>query len=102
MVDGAERRWLVSVSLERFLPSRRLLVFGRDGPSPGEAVRPMRLGPPPAQIPACAANALGSCLGSIRRIAVRARGEAHGQGGSSGSDSAPCAPTAPAPSGSDA
>jgi hypothetical protein len=31
---------------------------GRDGPSPHQ------LGPPPAQIPASAANALGSCLGS--------------------------------------
>jgi hypothetical protein len=30
---------------------------GRDGPSL------LRLGPPPAQIPAGAANALGSCLG---------------------------------------
>ena len=31
------------------------------------------LGPPPAQIPACTASALGSWLGSGRRIARRAR-----------------------------
>jgi hypothetical protein len=31
------------------------------------------LGPPPAQIPAGAANALGSCLGYERQIAFRAR-----------------------------
>jgi hypothetical protein len=41
---------------------------GRDGPSP------RGLGPPPARIPACASNALGSSLGCERRIAVRARG----------------------------
>ena len=34
---------------------------GRDSPSPS------RLGPPPAQIPACASNAPGSCLGFWRR-----------------------------------
>jgi hypothetical protein len=31
------------------------------------------LGPPPAQIPACTASALGSWLGSGRRVAFRAR-----------------------------
>jgi hypothetical protein len=31
------------------------------------------LGPPPAQIPACTASALGSWLGCGRRIAFRAR-----------------------------
>jgi hypothetical protein len=40
---------------------------GRDGPSLHG------LGPPPAQIPACTASALGSWLGSGRRTAARAR-----------------------------
>ena len=39
----------------------------------------MGFGPPPAQIPACAANALSSCLGFERRIALRARGEECGE-----------------------
>jgi len=33
---------------------------GRDCPSVGSGQRPHRLGQPPAQIPACASNALGS------------------------------------------
>jgi len=41
---------------------------GRDGPSP------CGLGPPPAQIPACASNAPGSCLGFWRRSVRWARG----------------------------
>ncbi len=39
----------------------------------GTALPLKRLGPPPAQIPACAANALGSCLGYKRRSASPAR-----------------------------
>src|SRR5664280_2565663 len=35
---------------------------------------------PPAQIPACTASALGSCLGCGRRIVRRARGAARGRG----------------------
>jgi hypothetical protein len=34
---------------------------------------------PPAQIPACAANALGSCLGFGRRSALRARDASRGR-----------------------
>src|SRR5262249_57546603 len=39
-------------------------------------------GRPPAQIPACAANALGSCLGCERGSARRGRGAGCGGGGS--------------------
>jgi len=42
----------------------------------GDRGRDRPLGRPPAQIPACASNALGSCLGSWRRSAARAR-DAH-------------------------
>jgi len=41
-------------------------------------------GRPPAQIPAGAANALGSCLGWWRRIAVQATGAGCGLGGANG------------------
>jgi Transposase IS116/IS110/IS902 family len=65
---------------------------GRDGPSL------LRLGPPPAQIPAGAANALGSCLGFWRRSGRWARGAGCGhvvaiarQGGTSASRSVGCA-----------
>jgi hypothetical protein len=37
------------------------------------------LGRPPAQIPACASNALGSCLGCWRRTACRARDAQYGR-----------------------
>jgi hypothetical protein len=47
---------------------RRLLV------AVGTALRPCGLGPPPAQIPACAANALGSSLGFERRSGRLAMG----------------------------
>jgi len=50
---------------------------GRDGPSPVGTMA-MRFGPPPAQIPACAANALGSCLEFERQSAVRATDAEHG------------------------
>ena len=39
----------------------------------GTGLRFRGLGPPPAQIPACTASALGSWLGSGRRTAGRAR-----------------------------
>jgi hypothetical protein len=65
---------------------------GRDGPSL------LRLGPPPAQIPAGAANALGSCLGFWRRSGRWARGAGCGlavaivrRGGASASRSIGCA-----------
>jgi hypothetical protein len=65
---------------------------GRDGPSL------LRLGPPPAQIPAGAANALGSCLGFWRRSGRWARGAGCGlgvaiapRGGTSASRSIGCA-----------
>jgi len=49
----------------------------------GTALRRMRLGRPPAQIPACAANARGSCLGCERRIGLPARDAGCGQAGAS-------------------
>ena len=61
----------------------------RDTPYRG---RDRPCGRPPAQIPACATNALGSCLGSERENAHRGRDAPHGraaaiewQGGPSGS-----------------
>ena len=59
--------WLLIVNrrhLERVLRVFADHYRGRDRPC----------GRPPAQIPACAANALGSCLGFWLRIAVVARG----------------------------
>src|SRR5262249_7207720 len=50
----------------------------------GTALR-QGLGPPPAQIRACAANALGSCLGFDPRSGPTGMGEGCGQTGSSGS-----------------
>jgi len=47
----------------------RQRVRGRDSP----------FGLPPAQIPACAANALGSCLGYRRRSVGWGTGVSHGQ-----------------------
>jgi len=43
------------------------------------------LGRPPAQIPACTTNALGSCLGFWRQNARSGRDAAHGQAGATGS-----------------
>ena len=40
----------------------------------GTVLRPFRLGPPPARIPASGITALGSCLGFWRQIACRATG----------------------------
>jgi hypothetical protein len=68
----------------------RLDVRGRDGPSPGEARGPIRLGPPPAQIPASVTNALGSCIGSRRQTAVRARDAGYRQGEASVGVDGPC------------
>jgi hypothetical protein len=50
----------------------------------GDRGRDRRCWRPPAQIPACAANALGSCLGFWRRIVAEARGAGCGQLGAIG------------------
>ena len=60
---------------------------GRDGPSP------LGLGPPPAQIPACTASALGSSLGFWRRIASRVGGASRGRVVAIGSRVGSCVPS---------
>ena len=50
------------------------------------------LGPPPAQIPACATNAPGSSLGCERRIAHWARDAVSGRVGASEPRGGPCVP----------
>jgi hypothetical protein len=59
---------------------------GRDSPSP------CGLGLPPAQIPACASNALGSCLGFWRQSGRRAKDAGCGVWVAIARQDAPCAP----------
>ena len=58
----------------------------------GRTGRDARCQAPPAQIPACASNALGSCLGSWRQSARQARGAGCGAGVTIARRDAPCAP----------
>jgi len=51
------------------------------------------LGPPPAQIPACTASALGSSLGFWRRSALRGRGAGCGRVVATGSRGGSCVPS---------
>src|ERR1022692_5272627 len=64
----------------------RLVACGNGRPcaavkilSPTDRGRDRPCGRPPAQIPACAANALGSCLGSWRRTARLGRDASRGR-----------------------
>jgi len=73
----ADPRAVIASSTSGLLPSRLCLEDrGRDGSS-----LCCGLDPPPAQIPACTASALGSSLGFWRRTARRARDAGCGRAG---------------------
>jgi transposase len=93
-----------AVSLSAYPGTVRQLVvagLGRDTPTViitnGAALtdrgRDRPCGRPPAQIPACAIDALGSCLGYGRRSARRARGAGCGRAVSIGPRAGSCAPS---------
>jgi hypothetical protein len=88
--------WLVVAAYTQLRLARGLIADHRlpwEQPCDPDRGRDRPCGRPPAQIPACAANALGSCLGYGRRSARRARDVGCGRAVSIGQPAVSCVPS---------